>query len=347
MIQLEFTKESIARLIHNSNNHPHPFVRKKSQACIMKHENIPHHKIASILDICENTLREYFQQYQDGGVDKLETLNFHKPQSSLVTHTNTIKAYLEKNPPATIKEATHKINELLQLNLSISAMAKYLKSLGLKYRKPGTIPAKADEEKQKEFLEKKLKPELEEAKQGKRVVYFVDAAHFVLAPFLGYLWSFVRLFIKSPAGRQRFNVLGAIDAITHQLITVTNDSYINAQSVCTLLRKLAEENLTIPITIVLDNAKYQKCKLVTELAIQLNITLLYLPPYSPNLNIIERLWKYVKKDCLNGKYYENFALFTSGIITCLNNLPNHKDELDTLLALNFQDFSKVKVQFVA
>ena len=129
-------------------------------------------------------------------------------------------------------------------------------------------------------------------------MFFVDAAHFVLAPFLGYLWSFTRLFLKAPAGRKRFNVLGALDAITHELITITNDSYINAQSFCDLLWQISKLNLDVPITLILDNARYQKCKIVWELAELLNIELLYLPPYSPNLNIIERLWKFVKKQCL-------------------------------------------------
>ena len=90
--------------------------------------------------------------------------------------------------------------------------------------KVAQIPAKADVEKQAEFLEKELNPRIEDAKKGKRVIFFVDASHFVLAAFLGYLWSFGRLFIKSPSGRQRFNVLGALNAITHDLITVTNDA---------------------------------------------------------------------------------------------------------------------------
>lgn len=85
------------------------------------------------------------------------------------------------------------------------------------------------------------------------------------------MWCFERLFVKSGAGRQRFNVLGALNAVTHELITVTNDSYINAQSVCDLLHKLAALGLTIPITLVLDNARYQKCALVFELAQSLNI----------------------------------------------------------------------------
>jgi len=166
----------------------------------------------------------------------------------------------------------------------------------------------------------------------------------VLAPFLGFLWSFTRIFIKAPAGRQRFNVLGAIDAMTHQLVTVTNDSYINAESVCELLRKLATVVTTTPITLVLDNARYQRCKLVEDCAITLGIELLFLPPYSPNLNIIERLWKFTKRKCLYSRYYETFADFKTAIITCLSNTDTkYRKELDSLLALNFQEFKEVQV----
>lgn len=90
------------------------------------------------------------------------------------------------------------------------------------------------------------------------------------------MWCFERLFVNSGKGRQRFNVLGALNAVTHELVTVTNDTYINAQSVCDLLYKLAALGLNIPITLVLDNARYQKCALVVELAQSLNIELLYL-----------------------------------------------------------------------
>src|SRR4029450_13484898 len=120
---------------------------------------------------------------------------------------------------------------------------------------------------------------LTEAKAGQRIAYFIDAAHFVFAPFLGYLWSFSRLFVRAPAGRKRFNVLGCLNAVTHEVITVTNDSYINAQSVCTLLRQLAALHVNIPLTLVLDNARYQKCAVVQELAARLHVALLHLPPY--------------------------------------------------------------------
>src|SRR4030066_1172310 len=166
------------------------------------------------------------------------------------------------------------------------------------------IPAKADPEKQKEFLEQEIQPRLEAAQAGKRVVFFVDAAHFVLAPFLGFLWSVVRVFIQAPSGRQRFNVLGALNAITHEMVTITNDAYITAQSVCELLEKIAALYVGIPITIFLDNPRYQKCALVMEKAQRLNIELCFLPTYSPNLNLIERMWKFVKKKCLYSKRSE-------------------------------------------
>jgi transposase len=157
------------------------------------------------------------------------------------------------------------------------------------------IPAKADPEAQAAYLEQEIEPRLDEAQAGKRAVFFVDAAHFVLAPFLGFLWSLTRVFVKAPSGRQRFNVLGALNAITHELVTVTNDTYITATQVCELLYKLAALNLGVPITIFLDNARYQKCALVKATAASLQIELCFLPAYSPNLNLIERLWKFVKR----------------------------------------------------
>lgn len=207
------------------------------------------------------------------------------------------------------------------------------------------IPAKADPDKQAAYLAQEIEPRLAEAQAGKRAVYFVDAAHFVLAPFLGFLWSLTRIFIPAPSGRQRFNVLGALNALTHELITVTNVTYITAETVCALLQKLAALNLGVPITLFLDNARYQKCALVTTTAANLHIELCFLPAYSPNLNLIERLWKFVKKQCLYSKYYADFATFKEAIETCLSETrTTHKSALDSLITLNFQTFKKA--QFV-
>lgn len=207
------------------------------------------------------------------------------------------------------------------------------------------IPAKADPDAQAAYLQHELEPRLAAAQAGQRAVFFVDAAHFVLAPFLGFLWSVMRVFIRAPAGRQRFNVLGALNALTHELLSVANDTYITAQTVCDLLHKLAALNLGVPLTVFLDNARYQKCALVQATAASLQIELCFLPAYSPNLNLIERVWKFVKKQCLYSTYYADFAAFKTAIVTCLSQTnTTHKEALDSLLTLRFQLFQKA--QFV-
>jgi transposase len=184
-------------------------------------------------------------------------------------------------------------------------------------------------------------PRLAQARAGQRAVFFVDAAHFVLAPFLGFLWSVTRLFVRAPAGRQRFNVLGALNAITQELLTVTNDTYITATEVCALLRQLAALQLGVPLTVVLDNARYQRCAQVVALAASLHIELCFLPPYSPNLNLIERLWKFVNKQCLYSTYYADFAAFKTAIVQCLaQTQTTHRAALDSLLTWRFQRFEK-------
>jgi transposase len=195
-------------------------------------------------------------------------------------------------------------------------------------------------------LEKDLKPRLEEAKEGKRKVFFVDAAHFVMGSFLGYLWCLVRIFVPSSSGRKRYNVLGALNAITHELITVCNDTYINALSICELLHKIRDTVKVGVITLVLDNAAYQKCALVTELAKDLKIELLFLPSYSPNLNLIERLWRWVRKDCLNSNYFEHFddLKYTINQSLLMVSHGKKKTEMDSLLALNFQLYDNAKYE---
>ena len=201
---------------------------------------------------------------------------------------------------------------------------------------------------QKEFLENELEPRISLAKAGKVKLFFCDAAHFVHGAFLGYVWSKVRIFLPTPSGRKRYNVLGALDAVTLQLEKVTNDAYINAKSVCELLTMLYNKNYGLPIILVMDNAKYQKCEIVKVLAEKLNIELLYLPSYSPNLNIIERLWKWVKKDCLYCKYYKKFDDFKPAIEKSLEKVGEKKsrEKLKKLLNLKFQSFEKTQIMTV-
>lgn len=347
MINIKFSDMQINELRELHAQHSHPVIRSRALTLILKSENIQHHKIASIVGICENTVRVYFDMYLQNGINGLTLINFRKPESQLAPFKSIIIEYFESTPPSTMAQACFDIEKLTGVSVKIEAMRRYVKLLGLKYRKVASIPAKANIDAQQKYHDEQLQPRLEEAKTGKREVYFVDAAHFVLGAFLSFLWSFSRVFVRTPPGRQRFNVLGALNAITKKIITVTNDSYITSIEVCELLKKIAQST-TLPITLVLDNARYQRCKLVMSLAHELGIELLFLPAYSPNLNLIERLWKLVKKECLNSKYYENFSLFRHAIQTFLDTMNDtHQEKLNSLLTLEFQMFKEEQFKSAA
>lgn len=309
----------------------------------MKSQQLAHQEICRLLRISGNTLRGYLRRYQQGGLAALQELSFRQPQSQLMQHRTSLEALLRQHPPASLKQAQALLSEATGIRRSLPQVRTWLRHLGLRCRRVGTIPAKADVAAQAAFHEQELQPRLAAAQAGQRAVFFVDAAHFVLAPFLGFLWSWTRLFLPAPSGRQRFNVLGALNAVTHDLVLVTNETYLTALEVAQLLTRLAAQELTVPVTVVLDNARYQRCAFVQSVAAQLGIELLFLPPYSPNLNLIERLWKFVKKQCLYSRYYAKFAEFKQAITACLTNLEELQDELDTLLTLKFQTFEKAQI----
>ena len=139
-------------------------------------------------------------------------------------------------------------------------------------------------------------------------------------------------------------MLGAFDAATQGLIAVTNTTVVNTETMCELLRKVAALGLVGPVTLVLDNAHYQRNAVVQALAASLGVELLFLPSYSPKLNLIERRWKFVKKEVLNSRHHQDFKRFQAAIDGCLADLPTkHREKLATLLTHNFQTWGDVSL----
>lgn len=174
-------------------------------------------------------------------------------------------------------------------------------------------------------------------------VYFCDGVHLVYGYEGGKYWCKKRVCVKSAYGRKRVNCLGFLDAVSHKVETVMNDSYLNADSVCEGLKKLRQNSPDEWIYVILDNAAYQRCKKVKNCAAKLNINLIYLPPYSPNLNLIERLWKFLRSKVLANKYYYSFQCFFDNVQDFLANAYiDFSSSLNSLLTFNFQCFDSSK-----
>ena len=254
-----------------------------------------------------------------------------------------------ERPVSTVAEAADRIEQLTGIRLGVSQTRSFLKKLGLRWQRTTAIPVppkRIDEHlaEQRRFLADELKPRLEAAVVGKGHVFFVDAAHFAFGTLLCCLWSIRRLFVRAASGRQPFNVLGAWNAVTRELIAVTHTTVVNMQTICELLGEVTARGLAGPSTFVLDNARYQRNASPRALAAHLGITLLYLPSYSPNLNLIERLWKFIKRQERYGKYHARFDDFRAAIQTCLSQISTvHQNHLKSPMTLKSPTFENVSL----
>jgi transposase len=349
MRALTFTADDRPTLAHLRYHHPDPRVQRRIEVLWLKSRGLAHDRIADYAGVSRRSVQRYLDDYHQGGLERLCRRRGSRSRAALVEHEASLEEHLEAHPVRSIKQARAVIEQRTGIRRGLTQVRHFLKDrLGLRWRRTGAIPVppkKTIEEHARDqaaFLKEELGPRLEQARRGERQVYFVDAAHFVFAPFLGCLWCATRLFVRAASGRKRHNVLGAFDAVAHRLIRVTNQGYINAESVCELLRSVAGAAVGLPITLVLDNARYQKCAVVQALAVSLGIELLYLPSYSPNLNLIERLWRFVRVESLNSTYYERFEDFRAAIDGCLDGLGTvHKGEMETLMTHKFQLFEDV------
>ena len=165
------------------------------------------------------------------------------------------------------------------------------------------------------------------------MIYFSDASHPMFNALITYGWTEkgTEFDIKTNSGRQRINIIGAIEINTKDVIARSCGS-VNRRSVCELLKSIRRKNPEEEtICVIFDNASYNRSKKVRKLARKLNIRILFLPPYSPNLNPIERLWKFMKKKVMANSYYETFPEFKEAIVNFFRYIRKYKSNISTLI----------------
>ena len=293
--------------------------------------------VADALLLDPDTLRRYVDRYQKGGVDKLLKMDYQGSSAYLnPTQIERLDAHLEAQTYQTVSEIANYIQNEFGITYSVSGLTDLLHRMDYTYKKTKLVPGKANAQDQHCFVCDYRK--LRRYKGKNDPVLFMDAVHpqHNTAASYGWIKRGIDKFIKSNTGRKRLNISGVVNIDTMNTVTQIDDR-VNAQSTIELLKQVSKSYRKAKIIhIICDNARYYHSVLVREYLEASRIRLHFLPPYSPNLNLIERLWKYFRKTVLHLKYYEHFDDFKKACLLFFDNIPKHKKKLKTLLTENFQ-----------
>lgn len=303
--------------------------------------------IAAILLLDEVTLRRYVEKYQEKGIEGLLEYRYTGGQTRLsLTQEQELKTYLKDHTKRTAKEVAAYVFETYEFRYSVIGITKLLHRLGFAYKKPKVIPGKANREKQVEFLKKytEIKSSLKKNDQ----VYFLDSTHPTHNTKPSYGWILKGKendkFVKTNSGRQRINLSGALNLKNHTALVLEEET-INYRVTLKLLKKLRNKQPTGKIYLILDNASYyHKEEVKTWVKKHRRFKLVFLPSYSPNLNLIERLWRFFHQKITWNHYFETFEEFRSTSLKFFKNLKIYDKELSTLLTDNFQLVPNLNLQ---
>lgn len=306
-----------------------PKQRDQIKAILLLDDGYSYTEIAKILLIDNDTVRNW-----DKGFETKKSLknwlatNCVGYQGKLSAKQEKIVAnYVDENIISDSKQVIEFIRGKFKKEYSLSGMVDFLKRLGFKYKMTRLTPSKYDAEAQKEF---KAKYEKQEAALPKNeVILFGDGVHPQHNTKCSRAWIRIgqKKEIKSNTGRQRININGVYNAQNQDVIAIEVET-INAQTTIELFKKV--ENFYFDKTkihIIVDNAKYYKNDLLKKYLKTSHIELIYLPPYSPNLNLIERLWKLMRKKTINSKYYEHYKDFKLAVLGFLDNCSDNRPEI--------------------
>jgi transposase len=294
-------------------------------------------QVASILMIDEETLVDYQKRYEEGGIPEL-LKNNHKGSMCRLSddEIERLKQELQANIHLSTLSVIYFVETNFGLKYTQSGMRDLLHRLGYEYKKPKLVPGNPDIESQEIFA--KQYEEFMQIKPSGTEILFLDAVHPEHNTIAAFGWikrGEIRR-LKTNSGRERLNLHGAINAETYQ-VTLIESETVNADSTINLLTAIeyaypyAKE-----IHVILDNAKYHYSKLVKEYLKSSRIKLVFLPSYSPNLNLIERLWKFFKKKVLYNKYYEDLHAFRSACIKFFKNISDYHDEIECFMTNEFE-----------
>jgi transposase len=298
-------------------------------------------EVSEILLLDTETLRNYIKLYEKGGVEELTQRHYKGSVGKLSEiEREELKAHLSETTYLSVAEIRKHIEKTYEVTYTVSGLTDLLHHLGFVYKKPDLAPGHVDVAKQLEFLQK-----YEEIRRSGHPVYSLDGCHpqHNSMPQYGWILKGHTKTLPSNTGRKRINIQGAVNLETHELISTVHEA-LDKNSTIELLKKIEKKNEPASrVYIIVDNAGYYHAKEVMEYLENSKIEFVFLPPYAPHLSLVERVWRYLKKQVLYNRYYPTFQEFKEEILDFLNR--SHRRAFKKLLVEKFH-FARAKTSMI-
>lgn len=301
--------------------------------------------VAKILLLDEVTLRRYVKQYQDRGINGLLEYRYTGGQTKLTAgEEEELGKHLEEYTYLTAQSVIAYVKCQYQIQYSVEGITQLLHRLGFSYKKPKIVPGKADPAKQAAFLTSYAR--IKSAAQQEDHIYFGDGVHPCHNTHTGYGWikKGQEKHLPANSGRKRLNLNGALN-LKGKTAVVLPEETINADAMIRLGEALLAQHPTGKIYLILDNARYNHARKFKAWRLKHGqLKVIFLSAYSPQFNVIERLWRFMYQRILANRYFPTFAEFQSTVMDFFNHLDRYRNQLDTLLTDNFQTIPALQLQ---
>jgi transposase len=345
-MKISLTPEEVNELRHHQRNSIGASYIKVT-VILMLHKGFSVSEVSDSLGIDSSTLYRYSQTYKHRGISVLLENN-NKGYWGLVSSTqiSELRSELKRQVYTDSKSVSIWIKNRFDVDYTPQGVVDLLNRIGFTYKKTKEVPCECDAQKQEEFV--KALAEIFEKQDENTVVYYADGVHPTHNSRSTYAWIEKGAELEQPtvSGRDRVNINGLVNAKDVTDVISLDCEGINAQSTKDLYQLALEKHPQAhKIYIISDNARYYRNKELTEWIKGTKITQIFLPPYSPTLNLIERLWRFLRKKVINTKFYRTKELFKEAIHSFFKNIAQYKSELDTLLTLNFRLINSQSISF--
>ena len=334
-MKISLSESELSSLRRLQRHSPERWMYIRVTTILMLSEGFTVAQVCISLGIDDNTAYEYARVYRSSGISHLLTRDYKGSHGKLsYVQLGRLASRLRSRLFSTAEEVADWIFHEFGIRYSTSGVTSLLHRLNFSHKQTKSIPCEANAERQKGFLAQ-LDTLLE---QPKSALYFTDGVHPThnTRSLRAWIEKGQDWLLPTVSGRDRVNLNGAVNAHDPTEILIREDARINAQSTKALYQQILDANPDKDVIYVIsDNARYYRNRELREWTQETKIVQVFLPPYSPNLNLIERLWKLMRKKVIDPIFYRTKDEFRAGVLSFFQNIAQYEAELKSLLTLNF------------